>query len=409
MVIPLAVVAGLAAGSVGTIAVQGGPDGETPATVTTMARTTTTTAPPAIATDPSPPPVASTEPGPPADVVLLVWTSGGLPAGFPEAVAALPGVTGTTLVRADVAGLTASYDATGLPVDRVEPGYVIPVEVMAFDPATYPFFLPKEAVALFTSLRPGEALLGETSARLRAIGRGGSLEFADGTVLTVAGIVDDVLIGAAEAAVIQGGESGGGVTDRYLLVRHSGERKQVESLIRGALPAGLEVRIRAPGETPVLRHGDAVLPQVAIKDRFGEFAYRADGDGRAFTQDEEWVIAHIVTADLPIVGTVHCHRSVMPFLEGALRELADRSLAFLVDRSGFRGCHSARFIGGGRGISRHAWGVAVDLNFGANPEGTSAAQDPRLIEVMERWGFTSGHDWLVPDPGHFEFVRDPTP
>jgi len=47
----------------------------------------------------------------------------------------------------------------------------------------------------------------------------------------------------------------------------------------------------------------------------------------------------------------------------------------------------------------------VDINIGTNPGGLESAQDPRLVEVMERWGFTSGHAWLVPDPGHFEYVQ----
>ena len=68
-----------------------------------------------------------------------------------------------------------------------------------------------------------------------------------------------------------------------------------------------------------------------------------------------------------------------------------------------------RSIDAGRGVSRHSWGVAIDLSFSADPEVQSAAQDPRLIEVMARWGFVSGHDWLVPDAGHFEYVRPPLP
>ena len=33
--------------------------------------------------------------------------------------------------------------------------------------------------------------------------------------------------------------------------------------------------------------------------------------------------------------------------------------------------------------------------------------DPRVVEVMERWGFEWGGRWLVPDPMHFEFLRFP--
>jgi hypothetical protein len=58
----------------------------------------------------------------------------------------------------------------------------------------------------------------------------------------------------------------------------------------------------------------------------------------------------------------------------------------------------------GHELSRHAWGVAIDLNFGENSTGAADLQDPRLVEVMERWGFTWGGRWLVPDPAHFEYV-----
>ncbi|MGH2726880.1 MAG: M15 family metallopeptidase, partial [Actinomycetota bacterium] len=40
-----------------------------------------------------------------------------------------------------------------------------------------------------------------------------------------------------------------------------------------------------------------------------------------------------------------------------------------------------------------------------NPYGEKPRQDPRLVALMERWGFTWGGRWLVPDGMHFEFVR----
>jgi len=156
----------------------------------------------------------------------------------------------------------------------------------------------------------------------------------------------------------------------------------------------------------VLRQGDAVLPQVLIKERFGEFAYRPDGDA-TFVIEPGWVDANIVTTSVPILGEVSCHRNLLPALGGAMEELEQRNLDSLVDRDGFQGCFNPRYIGSGRGISRHGWGAAVDINIGTNPGGLESAQDPRLVEVMERWGFTSGHEWLVPDPGHFEYVQPP--
>ena len=53
-------------------------------------------------------------------------------------------------------------------------------------------------------------------------------------------------------------------------------------------------------------------------------------------------------------------------------------------------------------LSRHAWGIAVDLNVDDNPRGSFSTQDARLVEIMRRHGFGWGGTWLVPDPAHYE-------
>jgi hypothetical protein len=283
----------------------------------------------------------------------------------------------------------------------------IPLEAIAFDPATYMGFLPASARAAFRRLAPGEALLGATSARLRRVGPGGRLELAGGRRLTVAGVVDDALVGAAEVAVSRmGGPAVGLDRDRYALLAYRGGRAAVAAAVRRALPAGLPVRLRGPGETPFFRAGDAVLPQAMIKERFGEFAWRP-ADGGDFVQDPAWQAANLATRRVPILGPVRCNRVLLPALAGAMRELEQHNLAGLVDPAAFAGCWSSRLTRGGDGASRHAWGAAVDLNVAGNPTGLDSAQDPRLVEVMERWGFTWGGRWLVPDPAHFEYLRPP--
>ena len=368
------------------------------------------------------PPTTSTVPGttqttpasnatstPTADQVLLVWTPSGLPPGFSASVADLEGVSAVTAVHGDLIHLTGSTGSDGQQIDTAPEGFTIPMELSAFDPATYTAFVPQQDSTTFSNLGPGQVILGSTSADLRQLGPGGTLTLEDGSTLAVAAVVPDVLIGAAEAAVVASEADRLGVdVERYLLIRYSGARTDVESSIRAELPEGLAVRIRAPGETPVLRQGDAVLPQVLIKDRFGEFAYRPDADA-TFVIEPGWVDANIVTTSVPILGEVSCHRNLLPALSGAIEELEQRNLDSLVDPDGFQGCFNPRYIGSGRGISRHAWGAAVDINIGTNPGGLESAQDPRLVEVMERWGFTSGHEWLIPDPGHFEYVQPPSP
>lgn len=375
-----------------------------PETTTTPSSDPTTATAPAT-TRPVASPGSTAPPPPVSDQVLLVWTPGGLPQGFGDRLAELPGVSVVTGVRSDLAHLVESRGVNGEVVDQPADGWVIPIEVMAFDPATYSEFLPKRASNEFSMLGPGEVILGSTSARLRRLGAGGVLTLEDGSSFVVTAVVDDVLIGGAEAALAVGEAGSLGIElERYLLIRYSGDRKDLESSIRAELPDGLAVRIRAPGETPVLRHGDAVLPQVLIKEQFGEFAYRPDG-GLAFVIDTGWVDDSIVTSRIPLLGQVTCHRNLVPALAGAMGELEATNLAFLIDPDGFGGCFNPRYIANSKGISRHAWGVAADINTGSNPEGLESVQDPRLIRVMEEWGFTSGDDWLIPDPGHFEYVQ----
>src|SRR6266542_6098425 len=79
----------------------------------------------------------------------------------------------------------------------------------------------------------------------------------------------------------------------------------------------------------------------------------------------------------------------------------------LVDPGGYAGCYAARVIAGdpGPSIAHHAWGSAIDLNASANPQGLPPHQNPRLVRIFERWGFTWGGRWLVPDGMHFELLR----
>ena len=398
----VAVVAGLAVGGGTMLAVQRAPDppGSRAAPGSSAAPSPTVTW---VATP--------TGPAAAADRVLLVWTPGRVPEGLAGRVGRVPGVRAVTVVRGGLLGLAGSVDADGRPVDRPRPGTTIPLEAIGFDPATYPGLLPASARTAFAELRPGEALLGATSARLRRLGPGGRLRLGPGPEgrgrwLTVAGVVDDVLVGAAEVAVtVAGARTVGVATDRYLLAAYSGGRTAVTGRLRRALAGSrLPLRLRGPGETPFFRAGDAVLPQAMVKERFGEFAWRK-GPADSFVQDPAWSAAHLATARVPVLGRVHCNRALVPALAGAMGELRQRGLARLVDPEAYAGCWNPRLTRSGSGVSRHAWGAAVDLNVAGNPTGLASAQDPRLVEVMERWGFTWGGRWLVPDPAHFEWLR----
>ena len=350
------------------------------------APTTTTTAP------------ATAEVPIPASDVLLVWSPGGLPPGLGAAIGALPGVEAVAVVLGDIIGLTATASGEGVAVDEAPAGFAVPVEAAGFDCAGARALLPDAEAAAICALAPDDVLLGEASARLRRIGAGALVRLADGRDRRVAGVVADDVVGAAELVLSHDGARAAGVdVERYALVRHTGDRAGVEAAIRAA--AGrTALRVRGPGETPFFRHGDAVLPQALVKERFGEFAARP-GAGGALAVSPSWRDDAIVTADVPLLGRVPCHRRLVPALTGALEELVARGLVTSVDRSA-SGCFNPRRIAGTDQPSRHAWGIAVDL--------VGAEITAEVVEVFERWGFTWGGHWLTPDPVHFEYVREPS-
>lgn len=349
--------------------------------------------------------VTTSTAAPMAPGLLVVWTSGGLPDDLAGAVGAIEGVDAVSVVRSDLILVGEVFDASGAVVDQPPSGWFIPVEAAAIDSA-FDDLAPIEWQAYLSGLSATDAILGETSATVRRVTVGATLA-SSGVDLRIIAVLPDVVIGGSELVVTQEvGEQLGVTTPRYLLVVYQGDRAGFEDAVRSALPVDTPVRVRALGETPFLRHGDAVLPQVLIKAAFGEFNIRPNRSG-SFEPDPEWVERHVFTTDLPLIGEAACHAAITTSLTAALEEIERSNLGFLVET--FDGCFFPRFIAGTRALSRHAWGAAIDLNYAANPTGQVTVQDPRLVSIMERWGFTWGGNWLVPDAAHFEWVGPPTP
>src|SRR5262249_26839343 len=159
---------------------------------------------------------------------------------------------------------------------------------------------------------------------------------------------------------------------------------------------------RLSGETPFLRDGDGVLPLAMVKERFGELSYRVvDGE---IVVDPAWERQNIVTEDVPLLGPVRCHRDLLPALRAAMQPLQQQNLGYLIDPKAYRGCYNPKTIRGSGELSRHSWGIAVDINWTQNQTGQGALQDRRLVDVLRQAGFVWGGDWLVREGSYFEFV-----
>jgi hypothetical protein len=137
----------------------------------------------------------------------------------------------------------------------------------------------------------------------------------------------------------------------------------------------------------------------------GSFRFESNEDG-TITQDRAWVASHIVRRRVPILGSVTCHRVMVPQLEAALKEIQSAGLAQLIKPGQYGGCYVPRFVGRDRArpISMHAWGLAVDINVSENPLGQKPKMDPRVVAIFEKWGFRWGGRWSNPDGHHFELA-----
>jgi hypothetical protein len=354
--------------------------------------------------------VMPTEPRPQRrDPTMLIWTPGRLPAGTVREVEKVHGVKRATSVETSPDWLQRSTDRTGALLDAPAAGMAIPFEVAAISPRDYALFVPPSDRHAIETLRPGEMVIPETGARLRGAAVGARFSLRDAGRLRVSAIVSDVATGGYEG-LIRGPLSARSGINNFVLARlsRSGGKARARERVRRMLGSGHVLRTRGRGEQPFLRYGDAVLPQLTIKSVFGEFAARSQGDG-TFVVDDRWRRLEIVTAHLPILGTVTCHRAMLPQLRAALREVRASGLAHLIDPSDYGGCFGPRTIDReprGR-PSHHAWGIAIDLNVSQNPFGAEPNQDLRLVRIMEAHGFTWGGRWLIPDGMHFEWVNFP--
>lgn len=149
----------------------------------------------------------------------------------------------------------------------------------------------------------------------------------------------------------------------------------------------------------------------AICDTFGDIRQFVGDDGRL---SPGWADEYIARAALPFpiplawetaknVTAIACHRLVVPLVEEVFREIAARGLQRAVKSYG--GGYAYRPKRGALKPSTHSWGIAFDLNPATNAMGTAGDMDPRLVALLEGYGFLWGGRWAgrSKDPMHFQY------
>jgi hypothetical protein len=144
----------------------------------------------------------------------------------------------------------------------------------------------------------------------------------------------------------------------------------------------------------------------SVATAVGTFSYRWFRDGTV-VPDPDWVAANIRYGTVPILGTVRCHKVMIPQLRGALREVVARGLESQIHPGEYGGCYVPRFIGRdpAKGLSLHSWGIALDLNVPGNQRGVPGEINREVVAIFKEWGFAWGGDWDWTDPMHFELAE----
>ncbi len=149
-----------------------------------------------------------------------------------------------------------------------------------------------------------------------------------------------------------------------------------------------------------------VLPTALVKNYFGDFQIK-EKDGTWIIVEPAWRNKNIERKEMPIIGRATCNKIMWKPLLGALNQVIDEGLENTLYKEEFQksgGCYAPRRINrfnAGGSISRHAWGIAIDIN-------VKSGYHPRVVEIFNEWGFAWGGTWTSPDEMHFE-LRDLSP
>jgi hypothetical protein len=161
------------------------------------------------------------------------------------------------------------------------------------------------------------------------------------------------------------------------------------------------------------RNPDAVIGYARTKQLLGEFDYRVNRDD-SLTLDPDWVATNIVRRNFTTIGIrASCHQRIVDDIQAALDEVAAAGLGFAIDLGNtntYGGCYNPRYsrVSGTIGaVSRHAWGMALDMNTVANAQGRVPRMDCRVVRIFRKHNFAWGGNFLVPDGMHFEWVGEP--
>ena len=285
---------------------------------------------------------------------------------------------------------------------RLRVGAASPLDYRSVAPAS-----TRDAEFVWTALMAGRAVVTFDAARELGLSEGGSISIGNDS-LQIGAFADNGIPNVADVLVADGvgvdlGLEGPGV---LVVGVDSGSTLQtVGDRLRDRVGRIGKVKRLVPEvSTPIQPAPPPQSTGSTDGGVIGSMSFKILKNG-FIVPDPGWVASNIAIGDVPIIGTVTCHRLMFGQLRAALAEIEGEGLASEIHTAD--GCYVPRFIDRdpGKPLSMHAFGLAIDLNASTNGLGTRGDMDPRIVEIFERWGFDWGGRWARPDPMHFELAR----
>ena len=315
-------------------------------------------------------------------------------------------------VKFPTISLTAQTRA-GKDVFRLGEGWRIPMATMVA-PTSYVRATGGEAMAEIVAR--GQVLMGETAAKVRRAQVGDVLILRDRKFwmhpFAIGAIVADEFVNSGDLFMSSSAAASLGEmpVSQIAVTDIVSPASVLAGLKKKGITIGTEYRLRTSWDR---KSPDSTLGTATAKKLLGEFSYRPTV-GSSILVAGSWTSSNIAWkmryADIKLGN--NCHRLVVDAIQGALTEIKNAGLSRFVDTRNsnrYGGCFVGRYnrLAGNFGApSRHAWGMAIDINTNTNPQGGVPQMNCAVVRIFRKWGFAWGGNFWPSDGMHFEYVGE---
>ena len=308
--------------------------------------------------------------------------------------------------------LTAQTRA-GKDILRLGEGWRIPMATMV---AAIDYVRATGGDAMAEVVLRGQVLMGETAAEVRRAQVGDVLILRDRKFwmhpFTIGAIVADEFVDSGDLLMSSSAAASLGemAVSRIAVTRIISPASVLAGLKKKGITIGTVYRLRSSWDR---ENPDGTLGTATTKKLLGEFSYRPTV-GSSILVAGSWTSRNIAWkvryTDIKLGN--NCHRMVVDAIQGALTEIKNAGLSRFVDTRNsnrYGGCFVGRYnrLAGNFGApSRHAWGMAFDINTDTNPQGGVPLMNCAVVRIFRKWGFAWGGNFWPEDGMHFEYVGE---